>query len=133
MTIPQDEAAFADWPTELVEELRHAESNCRVGSTLVSETDDYRVWHLSIAPGERLPFHCHVLDYFWTALSNGRSLSRYEDASIRESTYESGTTKHFHFAYGERMIHDLENIGETTLTFVTVESKRSENRPLPLS
>jgi hypothetical protein len=30
------------------------------------------------------------------------------------------------------MTHDLENIGDTLLTFTTVEDKRSPNAPLPL-
>jgi hypothetical protein len=30
------------------------------------------------------------------------------------------------------MTHDLENIGNTVLTFTTVENKLSPNRPLPL-
>jgi hypothetical protein len=37
-----------------------------------------------------------------------------------------------HFGLGEFMTHDLENIGNTVLSFTTVEDKRSPNRPLPL-
>ena len=33
---------------------------------------------------------------------------------------------------GESMTHDLENVGQTTLAFTTVEDKRSANAPLPL-
>ena len=36
------------------------------------------------------------------------------------------------FSAGESMTHDLENIGQTILTFTTVEDKRSANVPLPL-
>jgi hypothetical protein len=36
------------------------------------------------------------------------------------------------FGQGQSMTHDLENIGDTVLTFTTVEDKRSPNAPLPL-
>lgn len=104
----------------------------KVGTVLVSETETFRVWHISIAPGERLPFHRHVLDYFWTVLSNGRARSHYEGGAVRETTYCAGDTRHFSFAPGEHMVHDLENVGDETLVFVTVEMKAGKNAPLAL-
>ena len=52
----------------------------------------------------------HVLDYFWSAVTAGN-----------------------HFKSGEFMIHDLENIGNTELGFVTVEHKNCDDEPLPLN
>ncbi|MGD9478357.1 hypothetical protein [Shinella sp. G-2] len=123
---------FADWPEALVEELAASQQNGRVGSKLVSETDTLRVWHLHIAPGERLKFHRHVLNYFWTALTAGRARSHYGDGRIAEAVYAAGDTKHFSFNSGESMIHDLENIGTEDLVFVTVEFKLGSNSPLTL-
>lgn len=120
------------WSPALVAELRAAGTNGRVGSDLVSETDTYRVWLLTLQPGERLPFHTHVMDYFWTATSPGRARSRYADGRVEEPEYELGTTRHFSFGAGESMTHDLENIGDTVLSFTTVEDKRGPNPPLPL-
>lgn len=120
------------WTPQLRAEADEAGGNGRVGSTLVSETDRYRVWLIAIEPGERLAFHTHVLDYFWVATARGRALSRYLDGRVGEMDYEVGTTQHMSFARGESMTHDLENIGDTTLTFTTVEDKRSANEPLPL-
>ena len=37
-----------------------------------------------------------------------------------------------HFAAGEFMIHDLENIGDTDMVFTTVEFLDSANAPLDL-
>ena len=110
---------FSDWTDERYQELLANQQNGRVGTILVSETDKVRVWHLSIAPGERLPFHRHVMDYFWTALTAGRARSHYGDGSVLEAV-----------AAGASMIHDLENIGDGTLVFVTVERKDSANSPL---
>lgn len=122
----------AHWTAALRDEAERAGTNGRVGSTLVSETDQYRIWLISIAPGERLPFHTHVLDYFWVATSKGKARSRHADGSVGEMDYEIGVTRHMRFAEGEAMTHDLENIGKSTLTFTTVEDKRSANAPLPL-
>lgn len=115
-------------------ELEKAPLNGRVGHTLVSETDAVRVWVISLKPGERLPYHCHVLNYFWTATSEGATRSHFSDGTRAESSVSIGDTRHYRFAAGERMIHDLENIGATPVSYVTVELKiGSANVPLALS
>lgn len=129
---PERPPAFIDWADDRYAELLANQRNGRVGSLLVSETDRVRVWHLSVAPGERLPFHRHVLDYFWTTLTAGRSRSHYGDGRILETSYAAGDTKHFTFGRDEYMLHDLENIGDDTLVFVTVEMKQGANEPLDL-
>jgi len=107
--------------------------NGMVGQRLLSETEAVRVWRIDLKPGERVAFHTHVLNYFWTALSAGKSRSTLADGKSIETSYEIGTTKHFTYGLGERMIHDLENIGNTDLSFTTVELKLgSANAPLPL-
>lgn len=121
-----------DWPPEARAELAANEWNGRVGQTLVSETDLVRVWMIHLAPGERLPFHRHVLDYFWTALLPGSARSRYGDGSVRMYEYERGETLHLKFPGGSSMIHDLTNVGEQPIAFVTVEYLDGPNRPLPL-
>lgn len=121
-----------EWPSEFVDELNRNRMNGRVGGQLVSETEILRVWHIRLAPGERLPFHRHVLDYFWTAVSPGRARSYYEGGLVREFTYEVGDTAHFTFGAGEYMLHNLVNIGETPLSFVTVEHKIGANAALDI-
>lgn len=34
-------------------------------------TDRVRVWTIGLKPGQRLGFHTHVLDYFWTSVTGG--------------------------------------------------------------
>ena len=48
---------------------RSENPNPCVGSTLLSENERTRVWIIRLAPGERIGFHRHVLDYFWTSVS----------------------------------------------------------------
>ena len=121
------------WPPERIAEFNNAWGNGRVGSDLVSENDRVRVWQLSLKPGERIGFHMHVLDYFWSAVTAGKSRSHMHDGRTVDTEYAAGSTKHYHFMSGEFMIHDLENIGDTELVFVTVEHKNSDNAPLPLN
>ena len=107
--------------------------NGMVGQRLLSETDDVRVWTIDLAPGERVGYHKHVLNYFWTATRPGKSRSHYADGRVLDNDCPEGTTRHYNFGSGESMVHDLENIGDTRLSFTTVELKRgSANAPLPL-
>ena len=77
--------------------------------------------------------HRHVLDYFWIATTAGRSRQHTSDGTTREVTYSAGDSKYFTFDRGEYLLHDLNNIGETELVFVTVEHLDSANEPLPLT
>jgi len=122
--------APADWPSALRAEFAAAAGNGQVGSRLVSQTERVRVWLLSLAPGARIGFHTHVLDYFWTAVTAGSARSHYGDGRIVEVTYGAGDTQHHSFPAGQFMTHDLENIGTTDLVFTTVEFLDSANAPL---
>jgi quercetin dioxygenase-like cupin family protein len=120
----------AEWPADVRAEFVASLGNGRVGSRLVSQTERVRVWLLTLSPGERIGFHTHVLDYFWTAVTGGRARSRYGNGEIREVAYMPGDTQHHRYGLGEFMIHDLENIGDTSLAFTTVEFLDSPNGPL---
>lgn len=121
-----------DWTADALEELEKNQWNGRVGQQLVSETELVRVWMIHLEPGERLPFHRHVLDYFWTALLPGHARSRYGDGSVRLYEYERGETLHLGYPGGSSMVHDLTNVGDTPIAFVTVEFLDGPNRPLPV-
>jgi len=123
---------FDTWPEAVKSDLEKNEFNPNVGSDLVSETDRVRVWHLVLNPGERTPFHRHVLNYFWTCHTEGHARSYFEDGRVAEMRYAPGDTKHMDYAEGEYLLHCLENIGTTPLTFTTVEFKDSPNAALPL-
>ena len=122
----------AHWPAALQQELEDNRFNPIVGSTLVSETDKLRVWHLLVPAGKRCTFHRHVLDYFWTCHSHGRARGYFEDGSITETVHFPGDTRHLSYGAGEYLLHSVENIGDTDLLFTTVEFLRSANAPLPV-
>jgi hypothetical protein len=121
-----------DWSDMLRREFAVNQFNGCIGQLLVSETTRVRVWSIRLKPGERLGFHRHVLDYFWTAVTDGSSVSRFHDGRVMETAYRAGDTKHFRFGPEEFMIHDLTNIGTDPLIFTTVEFMDSANPPLPV-
>lgn len=123
------------WPTAVQEDFRRQLGNACVGHTLVSENERTRIWHLRLGPGQRLSFHTHVLDYFWTCTSGGRARSHVTNGSefsITEYDLVTGSTKYTRYARGSFKIHDLENTGDTELAFTTVEFFDSANLPLPV-
>lgn len=115
---------YADWPADKRSEIIENWDVRDVGSRVVSETETLRIWHLELRLGERAPFHRHDESYFWTSIGPGKSRSYYHDGSVKETEYEAGATMHFDISDGEFFVHDLNNTGDTTLTFVTVEFKR---------
>ena len=133
MTASSAEKAASTWPSAVCEEFEANQFNGHVGTRLLSETDRVRVWEIRLPPGERIGFHRHVLDYFWTAVTPGRARSHRQDGSVVEATYAAGDTRHYVYSRDEYNIHDLENVGDTDLWFTTVEFLDSANKPLELS
>jgi quercetin dioxygenase-like cupin family protein len=132
---PTQSRTKADWPVHVREEFdreaRHP--NGCVGQQLISETNKVRVWRIHLKPGERCGFHRHVLNYFWSATTSGKGRQHFNDGETREYDYVAGETRHETYALGEYKVHDLENIGDTDLTFVTVEFLDSPNGPLAIA
>jgi hypothetical protein len=123
---------FEGWSDELKADFEANATSGEVGTRLLSESDRVRVWEIRLAPGERVHAHRHVLDYFWTAVNAGRSRQHTFDGTTREVSYDAGETRHYTFAEGEYLLHDLQNVGDTDLVFSTVEFLDSANRPLEL-
>src|SRR6202451_4056332 len=120
------------WPMDIAAELaREAKSpNPFVGNSLLSETDRTRVWIIRLAPGERIGFHRHVLDYFWTSVSGGRGRQHIHAGTTVKYTYQPGETRHETYGAGEYKVHDLENLGDKEMVFMTIEYVNSANKPL---
>jgi len=122
------------WPSDIAAEFEREANNPNpcVGNMLVSESDRVRVWTIRLAPGERFGFHRHVLDYFWTAVTGGRGRQHVHDGTTVEYTYQPGETRHETYGPGQCKVHDLENLGDKEMVFMTVEFLTSANQPLPL-
>jgi oxalate decarboxylase/phosphoglucose isomerase-like protein (cupin superfamily) len=108
-------------PAEFQDELAVAVGNLEVGTRLWFQNDRIKVWEVNLAPGERGPFHAHTRRYFWTVVEAGTGRQRSPDGTLKVRRYEVGDTQYSESSLADPMIHDLENAGETTLRFVTVE------------
>ena len=122
------------WPASVQAEFERERQNHNgcVGTTLVSESDRVRVWIIRLAPGERVGFHRHVLDYFWTSVSGGRGRQHIHDGTTVEYSYQPGETRHETYGPGEFKVHDLENLGDKEMVFMTIEFLDSANKPLAI-
>jgi beta-alanine degradation protein BauB len=109
---------------EFADELERATQNRDIGTTLRLENDHIRVFEIRLEPGERGPFHVHDRTYFWTVVDAGRGLQRFVDGTLVEHDYRLGETRYLVHSPQHPLIHDLENIGDSVLRFVTVELKR---------
>jgi hypothetical protein len=74
---PSERSTKAPWPAEIAAEFERESKNHNpcVGTSLLSENEKVRVWIIRLAPGERVGFHRHVLDYFWTSTAPGSTKS----------------------------------------------------------
>jgi len=129
-----DRAEKSAWPPAVAAEFERERQNNNgcVGTRLLSESKRVRVWIIRLAPGERIGFHRHVLDYFWTAVTGGRGRQHVHDGSTVEYTYQPGETRHETYGPGEFKVHDLENLGDKEMVFMTIEFIDSANKPLAL-
>ncbi len=113
------------WTEELKKPLKKSKENTTVGEHLLLETDTVKVWSIHLPVGKSLPFHKHNKPYFYTIKNAGKSRSFYADGTITETTYDKDDIKYFNDLSEENnFIHNLENIGNTTLLFTTVEFKK---------
>ena len=137
MSMLEKKAAHEDhssWPPEIAadfERERRQNDGC-VGTTLLSESDRVRVWIIRLQPGERIGFHRHVLDYFWTSITGGRGRQHLMDGTTVEYTYYPGETRHETYGPGQYKVHDLENLGDGEMIFTTTEFLDSANKPLSI-
>jgi quercetin dioxygenase-like cupin family protein len=124
----------SEWPAAIQAEFeRESRSpNGCVGTELLSETDKVRVWIIRLKPGERVGFHRHVLDYFWTSVNGGRGRQHLMDGSTVEHSYQPGETRHETYGKDQYKVHDLENLGDEVMIFNTIEFLDSTNAPLPV-
>jgi beta-alanine degradation protein BauB len=129
-----DRADRSAWPAAIAAEFEREKSNHNgcVGTTLLSEDERVRVWIIRLAPGERIGFHRHVLDYFWTSVSGGNGRQHLMDGSTVEYSYRPGETRHESYGAGQCKVHDLENLGDKEMVFMTIEFLDSANKPLAI-
>ena len=131
---PAVRTEMSGWSEALKQEFAREALNPNgcVGTQLLSESDQVRVWVIRLQPGERVGFHRHVLNYFWTAVVPSRGRQNLMDGTTVEYDYYAGETRHETYGVGQFKVHDLTNIGNSEMVFMTVEFLDSANKPLPI-
>jgi quercetin dioxygenase-like cupin family protein len=107
---------------ELPDDLEAGRTNYDVGTSLLFENDRVRVWELELEPGQRLPFHFHRTTYYWVCIEGGECFQRMPDGTRYTWQMNAGDVDWLGpDRLEEEALHDLENTGDTTLRFTTVE------------
>ena len=120
------------WPDWLKADFEKNQLNGCIGTLLLSESKRVRVWEIRLDPGERLPFHRHVLPYLWVTVTPSQVRSHYLNGAIEDQVHKAGDTMHNEFGKNEFMVHDLQNIGKAHAIWTTIEYLEAPNRPLEI-
>jgi beta-alanine degradation protein BauB len=91
-----------------------------VGSRVVFENEQVRVWEIELAPGETLPMHFHDLDYVVVSITPGPTTVEWEDGRRETNDHAPGdilwrTAPH---------AHALTNTGPQTYRNRMIELKK---------
>jgi hypothetical protein len=73
-----------------------------------------------------------VLGSFWPLVAGGCVRQHVHDGTTVEYTYAPGETRHETYGSGEFKVHDLENLGDKEMVFMTIEFLQSANKPMAL-
>lgn len=102
-----------------------AEFSADVGTSLLFENDQVRVWDLQLQPGEAIPIHRHEHDYLYVVIGDGRLQTEFPDGSSDPPRQMQDGDVRFRSVDG-RAIHGARNVGATPWRNIVVELKRPE-------
>jgi hypothetical protein len=97
------------------------EPNYNVGTKMLLENDRVRIWEIVLEPGARAPFHWHTHPYFYVCAMPGRVRTRFPNGHYVEGDEEAGGVAFMEHSPDNPGVHDLENTGDTTIRYTTVE------------
>ncbi|NJB72554.1 hypothetical protein GGR42_003045 [Saonia flava] len=118
--------SFCNWKPSTLEELKNNSiADSFAGANLLFENEYVKLWDITLAPGERLPFSKKNTNYSWTCLSGGQTISHYTDGTIRMYKIEKGETTFFQFK-NKHHVSDLENVGKNIVVIHILEYKHED-------
>ncbi len=106
---------------DYADELKAAPDNTQIGHEIWFENDRVRIWGINLAPGQRVPFHCHKRTYFWVCTDGTRGNQRFPTGEMETYDFAVGDVDFLDIEPGGQLIHDLENAGDKPLRFIAVE------------
>jgi oxalate decarboxylase/phosphoglucose isomerase-like protein (cupin superfamily) len=111
---------------QVPDDVEQGPTNYAVGTRLLGENDRVRAWEIKLEPGERCPFHCHRTSYYWISHTDGVARVTFTDGTSENYAHKAGEVTYIEVPRGERLVHDLTNVGGTPLSFTTVELLESD-------
>jgi quercetin dioxygenase-like cupin family protein len=90
-----------------------------IGDAILFENEHVRVWSVKLDPGQKQPWHQHLLPYLIVPLTPGKNVMTFDDGRVRETNEEPGVV-----LWREPGIpHELENVSDWQYRNVLVELK----------
>ncbi len=93
-----------------------------IGTKVLYEDDDVRVWKLDLAAGEATPVHEHEHDYVFVVVAGGPTETVNADGTSERSTDRRGHAVH----HQAPLVHHLRNLGDSRYVNVIVEFLRTD-------
>jgi hypothetical protein len=91
-----------------------------IGTDLIFEDDQVRIWQIVLEPGQEAPVHTHHLDYTTITIEASTVERLNGDGSIDRSVGTPGKVSRW---YRSTRTHGLRNVGTTRFRNVIVELK----------
>ncbi len=115
---------FSCWDHETLATLQKGNYTTQVGEQLIFENADLKVWTIKLLANSSLPFHKHTTNYNWTAMTDGSAISHYQTGRIIQLSYTKGDLSYYDHDTKGSFVHNLKNIGNKPLEFITIEYKK---------
>jgi beta-alanine degradation protein BauB len=102
--------------------MEHIPADEHVGTHLLYEDDEVRIWSIILEPGQSAAMHTHRLDYGIVTVKGGRTRRGNGDGTVDVNESPRGTIRFDRVGAGQQ--HDLTNVGDTRYRNVIVELKQ---------
>lgn len=90
-----------------------------IGTRIIFENENVKVWDLTLEPGESTVWHQHEMDYMFVVINNGKVHTEYIDGKIEHQDDEVGKVDYRATDVPHRLVND----GSTMYKNIVIEIK----------
>lgn len=102
-----------------------------VGTEVLFENDNIRIWSMTLEPGESSPYHRHLHDYFYIYTTPSHITAHYPDDSEIARGYQEGFVNYS--VVGDGIEHHITNTGDERHNQIIIELKGASASQTPLT